>query len=31
MRGVGYWLSAGPVIAEPEALAIPLARDGRAT
>jgi DNA-binding response OmpR family regulator len=30
VRGVGYRLSAGPVVAEPEAIAIPLSRNGRA-
>jgi hypothetical protein len=30
VRGVGYRLSAGPVMAEPDAIAIPLSRNGHA-
>ena len=30
VRGVGYRLSAGPVVAERQAVAIPLSRNGRA-
>jgi DNA-binding winged helix-turn-helix (wHTH) protein len=30
VRGVGYRLSAGPVVAEPDAVAIALSRNGRA-